>query len=229
MRCSEPGHRVAVALVASRGPGAELGSFGNMSERAQKVCKILAWGATILGCVLVTGAFWADIFDPLICDAKGEYRSDGIFPILSPLILRLSMMLHFGWCKGLPLLFVGVAGLVFLYGRKSVRFTAVRSRPFTSVALAIVVLAHAIVFAISAQFFFVPAGSHIRPMGWAMFVGIVSFVSLLLVEPVSIVATIRERPRFLGILGLIGGITPFFFSSFILHFAVWVKGFELSP
>jgi len=200
-----------------------------MSERAQKVCRILAWSATVLGCVLVTGTFWADVFDPLIFDAKGEYRTDGIFPILSPLILRLSMTLHFGWFKGLPLLFLGVAGLVFLYGRKSVRFASVRSRPFTSVALVIVVLAHAIIFAISAQFFFVPAGSHIRPMGWAMFVGIVSCVTFLLAVPTSIVASIKERPRWLGIIGLVGAFTSFPLSSYILHLAARIKGFELEP
>lgn len=200
-----------------------------MSERAQKVWRILAWGATVIGCILATGTFWAGVFDPLIFDSTGDYRTDGIFPTLSPRLLRLSMALHSGWDKGLPLLFVGVAALVFLYGRKSVRFAAVRSRPFTAVALAIVVLAHAIILAISAQFFFVPAGSHIRPMGWTMFVYIVSFVSLLLVVPLSIVATIRERPRFMGIVGLVGAITPFFFSLFILLFAAWAKGFELAP
>jgi|SRR5579859_2406091 len=200
-----------------------------MSERAQKICRILAWGAAILGCILVTGMFWAGVLDPLIFDPKGEYRTDGIFPILSPLLLQLSMTLQLGWFIGLPLLFTGVAGLVFLYGRKSSRFSAVRARPFTAVALVVVFLAHTIIFLISAQFFFVPAGSHIRPMGWAMFVAVVSFVSLLLVEPISIVATIKEKPRFLGIVGLVCGLTPFFFGSFILHFAAWVKGFELSP
>jgi len=203
--------------------------FGNMSEHAERVWKNLAWGATVLGGILVSGTFWAGVFDPLIFDSTGESRTDGIFPILSPLLFRLSMTLHFGWIKGLPLFFVGVGALVFLHGRKSVGLAVVRSRPFTAVALSIVVLSHAVIFAISAQFFFVPEGSHIRPMGWAMFVAIVSLMTFVLVAPVSIVATIREKPRFLGIVGLVGGFTPFFFSSFILNFAAWVKGFELSP
>ena len=200
-----------------------------MSERTQKIGKILAWSATILGCILISGMFWADILDPWIFNAKGDYRTDGIFRVLSPLLLRLNMTLALGWFKGLPLLFIGVAGLVFLYGRTSTRFSVMRSRPFTSVALSVVVLAHVVVFAISVQFFFVPAGSAIRPMAWAMFVGIVSFLSFLVAEPASIVATIREKPRFLGVAGMIGGISPFFFSSFILHLAAWVKGFELEP
>lgn len=200
-----------------------------MTDRAQKTFRLLAWIATILGCFLVTGTFWADILNPLIFDATGERRMDGIFPILSPLLLQINVALHFGWSKGLPLLFVGAAGLAFSYARKSARFDAVRSRPFTSAALAVSLLAHVIVFAVSAQFFFVPAGSHIRPMGWAMFIAIVSFMCFVVVEPVSIIAIVKERPRALGIVGLVGGLTAFFFGSFLLHFAAWVKGFELSP
>lgn len=198
-----------------------------MNARTEKAGKILAWSATIFGCMLITGIFWADILDPLIFNAQGENRTDGVFAILSPVLLQLSMALHFGWFKGLPLLFIGVTALVILYGRTSTRLSMVRSRPFTSVALVAIVLAHAIAFAVSAQFFFVPAGSEIRPMGWAMFVGIVSFLSFLVAEPASIVATIKEKPRFLGIIGMIGGITPFFLSSFILHLAARIKGFEL--
>jgi hypothetical protein len=179
----------------------------------------------ILGCAQVIEQCWPSILYPLRFDAKGEFRTGGFSVILSPLLTLMDL----GWFTGLPFLFVGVAGLVFLYGKRSTRFAVVRSRPLTSAALAVVVFAHAIVFAISAQFFFVPAGAHIRPMGWAMFVAAVSFVSLLLVVPVSIVATIRERPRSLGFVGLLGGITPFFFSSLILHLAAWLKGFELSP
>jgi hypothetical protein len=217
--------RITIIVEKRRG---ENGS-GTVGNSRQQFAKIVAWSAAIFGCILVTGTFWADVLDPLIFDAKGEYRTGGIFPILSPLLEQFNMALSFGWFKGLPFLFIGVAGLVFLYGRESVRFTVVRSRPFTSVALTVVLLAHAIIFAISAQFFFVPAGSAIRPMGWAMFVGIVSLVAFLLAEPISVVATIKERPRFLGIIGMVGGITPFFFSSFILHLAARIKGFELEP
>lgn len=200
----------------------------NKGERAQKSGKILAWGATILGCVLIAGGYLANFLNPLILGDHGD-RTDGIFRILSPLTLLLNRVLLIAQSLGSPFfLFIGVAGLIFLYGR-SARFGVIRSRPFTFAALTIVVLIHAGIFASSVQFFFVPAGAEIRPMGWGLVVGILSLVSLAVVEPVSIMATIKEKPRFLGIIGMIGGITPFLLSSFILHLAARIKGFELEP
>lgn len=96
-------------------------------------------------------------------------------------------------------------------------------------ALALAIAAHLLICLFSVQFFFVPAGSHIRPMGWAMFVGLVSVGAFIVVEPVSIISLFREKPRFLGVLGLVLGITPFPFSSLILHLAAMIRGFELSP
>jgi hypothetical protein len=49
-----------------------------------------------------------------------------------------------------------------------------------------------------------------------------------LVEPVSVIACIKEKPHFLGVIGMAGGITPLFFGVFILHLAAWVKGFQLA-
>jgi hypothetical protein len=200
-----------------------------MTELPQKVCRILAWGATILGLILVTGGLWAVSLDPLIFNSKGEYRTDGVFSLLSPVLLQIDMVLNGGWFEGLPIFFIGLAGLVFIYSRDSARSAAFRSRPLTAVALVLVVVAHAIIIVVSLQFFFVPAGSAIRPMGWAAFVGIVSIVTFLLVEPIGIVAIIKERPRLLGVIGLVGGFTSFPLGSFILHLAARIKGFELEP
>jgi len=208
---------------------AQLSTLGIMSSRSLKVSRFLAWAATIMGVVLVTGCFWADVLDPWIFNAKGDYRTDGVFSILSPILLQVNMALGGGWFEGLPIFFIGLAGLVFIYSRDNSRFAVLRSRPFTTVALVLVVMAHAVIVAVSAQFFFVPAGSEIRPMGWAGFVFIVSGVSFLLIVPASIVAIIKERPRLLGIIGLIGAFTSFPLSSFILHLAARIKGFELEP
>ena len=155
----------------------------------QKISEILAWSGTISGGILILGGLWTGIFDPLIYNAMGEYRTDGVFSVLSPLLLQLRDPL-FQCLVGVPLLFAGFSGLVFLHCRASGRSNLLHARPLTSVALAIVALSHFIVLAISVQFFFVPAGLPIRPMGWAGFIGIVSMVSLLVAAPFSIVATI---------------------------------------
>jgi hypothetical protein len=192
-----------------------------------KFVKLIAWSATAIGLVLVSGMFWSDLLNPFIFNAKGDYRTDGIFSTLSPILLSVSMSLHLGWLRGLPILFVCLAGLVFIYSRTSVKLTAFRSRPFTATALVLVVMAHAIVVAVSVPLFFVPAGERIRPMGLAAFVCLVSFTTFLLVVPVSIVACIKEKPRWLGIIGLIGACTTLPVSMFILRLAARIKGFEL--
>ena len=196
-----------------------------MSERSQKLCRVLAWCAAIPGLILVIAPFCGDILNPLIFDAHGEYRNEGT---LRTVLLEADDLLHFGYAAGLPLLLMGVAGLVLLYGRKSIRFPIVRSRPFTFAALAAVGLVHLFVFASSAQFFLLPPGSHIRPMQWPVFLGLVALVSFLVIEPISLVATIKEKPRLLGMAGLLGGITPSFFGLILLYLAILLNGLHVS-
>jgi hypothetical protein len=200
-----------------------------MGDRRYNVLKPIAWTATLTGLVLFSGMFWADVLNPLVFNSAGAYRTDGMFPLLSPILLRVNMALHLGWFYGLPFLFLGTGGLVFIYARTNPRFPALQSRGFGTVALVLAIAAHLLIFLFSVQFFFVPAGSQIRPMGWALFVGLVSAGVFIVVEPVSIISLFREKPRFLGVLGMVLGITPFPFSSFILHLAARIKGFELSP
>jgi hypothetical protein len=57
----------------------------------------------------------------------------------------------------------------------------------------------------------------------------VSLAAFLVVELLSILAICKERPRFLGVIGIILGVTPFPFGSFLLHFAAKSMGFELAP
>jgi hypothetical protein len=84
---------------------------------------------TILGCVLLTARFWEHLLDPfidsLIVGLKGGHRKAGLFPILFWFV----RLLHLGWFKGLVLLYVGVAGLVFLDGPNGVRLGAGGSGP----------------------------------------------------------------------------------------------------
>ena len=109
------------------------------------------------------------------------------------------------------------------------RFPTLQSRGFGTAALAMAIAAHLLILLFSIQLFFVAAGSHIRPMGWAMFVGLVSVGAFILVEPISIISLFREKPRFLGLLGLVLGATQFPISVFLLHVAARINGFELSP
>ena len=100
-----------------------------MSKRVRRVCRILGWSVTILGCVLLTARFWMHLLDPfidsLIFGLAWGHRKDG----LSPILLRFFWLLQLGWFKGLVLLYVGVAGLVFLDGPNAVRLGARGSGP----------------------------------------------------------------------------------------------------
>jgi hypothetical protein len=137
--------------------------------------------------------------------------------------------LNFGWFEGIPLFLLGLAGFVFLYSRDSVKFTFASVRPFTVVAFVLILTALIMILASSIQFFFVPKGSSIRPMGWTLFVGVIDIFTFLIVESFSIIAIIKEKPRFLSVVSAICGILPFLFTSFILQFASKIKGFELEP
>jgi hypothetical protein len=127
---------------------------------------------------------------------------------------------------GVPLLFAGVPGWVFMKAQRSNR-SLFYSRPFTIAALAVVILAHLLVFALGTPFFFVPTGTGIRPMGWPFMLMFVCFLAFLLIVPISICAIIKERPRLVGVLCLAGWITPFFFGIFLLRIAAKIMGFDL--
>jgi hypothetical protein len=155
----------------------------------------------------------------------GEYRTEGT---LRTVLLQADHLLRFGYVAGLPLLLMGVEGLVLLYGRQSSRFPVIRSRPFTFAALAAVALVHLFVLGFLAPFFFLPPGSPIRPMQLPVLLGLVALVSFLVIEPISLVATVKEKPRLLGMAGLIGGITPSIFGLMLLYLAIQLNGLHVS-
>ncbi len=86
-----------------------------------------------------------------------------------------------------------------------------------------------LVFAFSVQFFFVPEGSQIRPIGWAFTMFVIAAGTAVVVVPTASFAMKKERPRLLGVIGLILGFTPIWFSSFLLQLASSNKGFQLVP
>jgi hypothetical protein len=178
-----------------------------MNERQHKLLKPVCWIVVFVGLFLFSGMFWEKSLDPLIFDSSGEYRTDEVFKTISPLLCRVAMQLTFGWFYGLPCLFLGAVGLIFVY-RSSERFPG-----FGPVAVSLALLSHLVILLFSVQFFFVPAGSSIRPMAWALLVFMISAGTFLVVEPISLIAIAREEPASVGIWGFILGITPWPFSS----------------
>jgi len=199
-----------------------------MSERSQKASRFLAWSVFLVGLVLVSPFVGAHLPYSLMFDAHGDLRTDGIFRTLAPILFDIERTWHstLEYFAGLPLFFIGLAGLVSIYAR-SAKFEIMRSRPRITVALAIAGLAHLAILAASIPLFFVSAGEWIRPMGWAVFVCVVAFVALCLVVPFSVIAIAKEKARWLGLLALIGGMTPFFFGQLLLQIAMKVTGFNL--
>jgi hypothetical protein len=196
-----------------------------MKDRLAKICRVVAWCFAVPGLLLVIGPFCGDILNPVIYDTHGEYRYDGT---IRTLLLQADEVRELGYIAGLPLSLIGMAGLIVFYGRKSLRFAVLRSRPFTFAALADIALVHGFVLAFMAPFFLLPAGSHIRPMQLPVFLGFVALASLIVIEPISVVATIKEKPRFLGLAGLLGGITPAFFCLMLLYLAIKLNGLQVS-
>jgi hypothetical protein len=204
---------------------AELGSLEHIvNEPRYRVLKRSSWGALLLGLLLCGMGFFRGVLDPFIFDSSGNFRRDGIFRDVSPVLLEAKGMLSYSVLWALPCLLLGIWGLIFYYAHTSERFPGLGR-----VAVALGVLVHLLVLVVSLPFFFVPAGDHIRPMAWAALLGLVSVGSFVLIEPISIIAVVKEEPPSPGVFGLILGVTPFFLGWLILFFASLVKGFSLSP
>jgi hypothetical protein len=100
---------------------------------------------------------------------------------------------------------------------------------FGSSSLRVALVAHLCILILSAHLFFIPAGIKIRPMGWGAATLVICLVTLFIALPLAVIAITKESPRWPGIIGLILGCTPFWFAHFLLHLAMWTKGFHLAP
>jgi hypothetical protein len=76
-------------------------------------------------------------------------------------------------------------------------------------------------------FIHVPKGTAIRPMGWAMVTTVISFLTLVVSLP-SALSALKKDPKWVGFTGLVLGLIPFPLASFLLHFAAYVRGFQLA-
>ena len=79
------------------------------------------------------------------------------------------------------------------------------------------------------QFFLVPAGESISPMGWVMMCAILSQIGLLVVVPTAFFAWFHERRAGLCILAALSSLTPVLLGRWLLLFASRFVGFQLAP
>jgi hypothetical protein len=219
---------IAIILVI---PCIAFGISWKRSKHWGKAFKALAWTTTILGIfpIFYADCNLSDCLDPLIFNAKGNVRTDGIFSTLSPILFGIDMTLELAPVfLSPPLIVLGLAGLIFLYSR-STALPLFNARPYTITSFGSVMVALILISIFSVQFFFVPKGEPIRPMGWAVSVAFISICTFAVVELTSILAIILERPRYFGVIGILAGFVPDFFGTGILHFAAMIRGFVLEP
>jgi hypothetical protein len=192
-----------------------------------KILRNLSITAFLVGISLFSGMYWANKLDFLIFDATGELRTDGIFGILSPIMFQAKTTLIFGWYYGIPLALLGILGIIATHAKWNVEILEQHRMGFAAIGVALV--SHILVLVQSAQFFFIPAGTDVRPMGWALMMAVIAIGTFLVVVPTAVVAIVKESPRLVGIVALILGLTPFWLPGLILRIAARTNEFNLSP
>ena len=187
-----------------------------------RISRIIAFLAVVIGTILFSQLFWPDILGPLIYDQSGEYRK------YHNLFLLLRELQNWSCLCSIPILMGGIAGLILTLppSQSGSRFASTHRLGLA--ALTVAALAHLFIFVSSLDFFFVPAGSSIRPMMWAVVMSAIAAGTFLIAFPLSIFAMFRERPRILGAVTLILSLTPFFFARGILYLAAAIKGFKVA-
>lgn len=90
------------------------------------------------------------------------------------------------------------------------------------------IVANFLVLISSLPLFLIPAGESVRAMGWALFLGLIAAGSLFFIVPLGVYCIFKEKPRFIGAVVVLLGITPIFVGQQLLSLASWIKGFEIS-
>ena len=86
-----------------------------------------------------------------------------------------------------------------------------------------------ITIGLSLRFFWVPPGSHIRPMGWPVLLIMLSVYGLLFVLPAALVAYYFERRALPALLAVVLSLTAWPLGVWLIRFASEAVGFALSP
>jgi hypothetical protein len=187
----------------------------------------------VIGIFLCSGELWSDALTPLIYDSSGNYKPDKYFIGLSRELSGVQSFLGGGAILGARLygtlfVIVGVGGLAYTYARANLKSPALRSRARGVSGLSMATMANLIIVLSSIEFFFIPTGDSIRPMGWAFYVVLIALGSFLILVPLGILCIFNEKPRFLGVLIVLFGISTVFIGPLLLNLAAWIKGFDLA-
>jgi len=97
-----------------------------------------------------------------------------------------------------------------------------------SASIPLGLIANGLAVALTLPFILVPSGEWIRPMGWAMCMGLIALTSALLGASTALF-DVREGRRRMAALGFALCLTPFFVASGLLQVLALIKGFGLSP
>jgi hypothetical protein len=197
--------------------------------KARRIWLVLSISSFLIGILLVLSMFWIRISGINTLMVLTDYHPDSFFyMLLYPIVLGIACFTQSSLFFGVAFLLIGIIGIFLTRPPLPDATGFFTLHRFGIMGIGIALIAHISIIVFSTHFLFVSPGAYIRPMGWAMMMALIAGGTFFVVVPLSIIAIIKERPRFLGIIGLILGITPFWFSAMLLNFMSWVIGFNLS-
>ena len=174
--------------------------------------RVLSTISVLAGAILVSTLFWGCALD-------------GAFSIL----LKLKWFFCLQWYYGVPLFALGLLGILLTQPENENPPSRFQRHRLGFSAVGFGLIANLLIYIVSRGLFSVPTGASIRPMGWSAVVFLIVVAAFAVVVPVAVAAIVKERPRWPGVLGLLFGLAPFWLAEFLLHYAMSVRGFHLSP
>jgi hypothetical protein len=107
-------------------------------------------------------------------------------------------------------------------------FERANPRPSGLLALIIALSVNILQVVYAAQFFWVPAGASIRPMGWALLSAIIGGCALIAATLLSVHSVLRQRRVLFALLAIPLAIESLYLGRELLLLAARVKGFEIA-
>jgi hypothetical protein len=102
-----------------------------------------------------------------------------------------------------------------------------KAKPVTAAALVVGVVAHLLVLVSSSDFFLVPPGGHINPMGWILLMLLWAAASFTASLPLSLISLLKESHWAAGVAVLLS-LTPFPFALLLVKALSAIIGFKLA-